>query len=120
MLYELLTGKRAFEGKTITETIAAVPKSEPDWEQLPSDTPWRIKELLDDSLQKEAHDQLPDLANVRIQINKALQDSTVAFPIGVSSEVQGHSYSGNSNLLINVSASLHGQEPGEPLYMAEA
>ena len=46
VLHELLTGKRAFEGETITETIAAVLKSEPDWEGLPCETPWRIKELL--------------------------------------------------------------------------
>jgi len=53
VLYELLTGKRAFEGETITETIAAVLKSEPDWEKLPSDTPWRIQDLLRKCLTKE-------------------------------------------------------------------
>ena len=82
VLYELLTGKRAFEGETITETIAAVLKSEPEWERLPSDTPWRIKELLEDCLQKEAHDRLHDIANVRIQIKKALSEPAPVSPIG--------------------------------------
>jgi len=68
VLYELLTGKRAFEGETITETIAAVLKSEPDWEKLPSDTPWRIQELLRRCLTKDAHDRLRDIANVRVEI----------------------------------------------------
>jgi len=88
VLYELLTGKRAFEGETITETIAAVLKSEPDWEKLPSDIPWRIKELLGDCLQKEIHDRLHDIANVRIQIKKALKEPVTASPTDVASAVQ--------------------------------
>jgi len=88
VLYELLTGKRAFEGETITETIAAVLKSEPDWEKLPSDTPWRIKELLGDCLQKEIHDRLHDIANVRIQIKKALKEPVTASPTDPTGVVQ--------------------------------
>jgi len=82
VLYELLTGKRTFEGETITETIASVLKSEPDWEKLPGDTPGRIRELLEDCLQKEAHDRLHDIANVRIQIKKALSEPATVSPIG--------------------------------------
>ncbi len=82
VLYELLTGKRTFEGETITETIASVLKSEPDWEKLPGDTPGRIRELLEDCLQKEAHDRLHDIANVRIQIKKALSEPAPVSPIG--------------------------------------
>ncbi len=81
VLYELLTGKRAFEGETITETIAAVLKSEPDWGRLPSDTPWRIKELLDDSLQKEVRDRSHDISHARIQLRKALREPAAALPI---------------------------------------
>ncbi len=88
VLYELLTGKRAFEGETITETIAKVLESEPDWDKLPGDTPWRIRELLDDCLQKEAYDRLHDMANVRILIKKALKESATVSPIGVSSPMQ--------------------------------
>ena len=36
VLYECLTGKRAFQGETITETVAAILKSEPDWTLLPA------------------------------------------------------------------------------------
>ncbi len=46
MLYELLTGKRAFQEETITETIAAVLKSEPNWNALPATTPWRKEEVV--------------------------------------------------------------------------
>ena len=82
VLYELLTGIRAFEGETITETLASVLKSEPDWEKLPGDTPGRIKELLEDCLQKDPHDRLHDIANVRIQIKKALSEPATVSPNG--------------------------------------
>ena len=88
VLYELLTGKRAFEGETITETIAAVLKSEPDWEKLPSDTPWRIQELLRRSLTKEPHDRLAGIGNVRIEIKLALSEPAAQSPTGVASAVQ--------------------------------
>ena len=88
VLYELLTGKRAFEGETITETIAAVLKSEPDWEKLPSDTPWRIQELLRRCLTKEPHDRLDGIANVRIEIKLAVDEPATVSPIGQTLEGQ--------------------------------
>ena len=88
VLYECLTGKRAFEGETITETIAAVLKSEPAWDALPGGTPWRIRELLDDCLQKEAHDRFHDISNARIQFRKALEEPATVAPTGVTSAAQ--------------------------------
>ncbi len=88
VLYELLTGKRVFEGETAAETIAAVLKSGPKWEKLPSDTPWRIKELLDDSLQKEVRDRPHDISHARIQINKALKEPATVLPMETVSAVQ--------------------------------
>ena len=82
VLYELLTGKRAFQGETITETIAAVLKSEPDWEELPAITPWRIRDLLRRCLQKDVNDRLDGIANVRIEIKMALSEPTTVPPIG--------------------------------------
>ena len=86
VLYELLTGKRTFDGKTITETLAKILEGEPNWVALPDSTPLRIKELLQDCLQKEAHDRLHDIANVRIQIKKALKEP--ASPTDVVSAIQ--------------------------------
>ena len=82
VLYELLTGKRAFQGETITETIAAVLKSEPDWEELPAITPWRIRDLLRRCLQQDVNDRLDGIANVRIEIKMALSEPTTVPPIG--------------------------------------
>ena len=59
VLYELLSGKRAFGGKTVTDTLAKILEGVPDWEALPENTPWRIQELLHRCLTKDAHDRLP-------------------------------------------------------------
>jgi serine/threonine protein kinase len=87
VLYELLTGKRAFEGETITETIAKVLESEPKWELLPENTPWTIRSLLRRCLQKDLNDRLDGIANVRIEVKLALSEPATDSPTGVSSIV---------------------------------
>ena len=54
LLYELLTGKRAFPGETLQDTIAAVLEREPNWQALPAKTPAQVRELLRQCLQKDA------------------------------------------------------------------
>ena len=88
VLYELLTGKRTFDGKTITETLAKILEGEPNWAALPDTTPLRIKELLQDCLQKEVHNRVHDVSQLRIQIKKALNEPTSASSIGVASTTQ--------------------------------
>ena len=51
VLYEMLTGKQTFTGESVTDTLAAVIKEEPDWSQLPAATPIRVRVLLQRSLQ---------------------------------------------------------------------
>jgi len=88
VLYELLTGKRTFDGKTITETLGAIIHKEPDWDGLPASTPWRIQELLRRCLTKDAHDRLRDIATVRIEVKLALQEPATQSPTGVARAVQ--------------------------------
>jgi len=88
VLYELLTGKRTFEGETITETIAAVLKSEPDWDALPGDTPWNIRTLLRRCLHKETRRRVQHVGDVRIEIEEALTGPSRASPTGIDSTVQ--------------------------------
>ncbi len=88
VLYELLTGKRAFEGETITETLGAIIHKEPDWDALPENTPWRIQELLRRCLTKDPHDRLDGIANVRVEIKLALEEPTTVSPIEVGSAAQ--------------------------------
>jgi eukaryotic-like serine/threonine-protein kinase len=70
--YEMLTGKRAFDGETITDTLAAVVRAEPDWSQLPSATPTRVRELLQRCLKKDAKQRLQAIGDARIVLEEAL------------------------------------------------
>ena len=84
VLYELLTAKRTFDGKTLTETLAKILEAEPDWETLPATTPWRIQELLRRCLTKDANDRLRDIANVRVEIKLALTEPSTVSPLGAT------------------------------------
>ena len=72
VLYECLTGKRAFQGETISDILAQVIKSEPDWTALPPDTPISIRALLHRCLQKDPRIRLHDIADARIEIGAVL------------------------------------------------
>jgi serine/threonine-protein kinase len=62
VLFEMLTGKRAFEGDDISETLASVIKGEPDWAALPPEVPSSVKALLRDCLTKDPRARLADIA----------------------------------------------------------
>jgi len=82
VLYELLTGKRTFDGKTITETLGAIIHKKPKWEALPESTPSIIQVLLRQCLQKDPNTRLRDIADFR-----TLSGATLA-PIGTISTAQ--------------------------------
>jgi serine/threonine protein kinase/Tol biopolymer transport system component len=71
ILFECLTGKRAFEGETVTETLASVLKNEPDWQALPAMTPPSIRFVLRRCLEKEKSRRFRDAADVQIEIEEA-------------------------------------------------
>ncbi len=58
LLYELLTGERAFRADTVQETVAAVLEREPDWRLLPAKTPAKVRQFLRHCLQKDANQRL--------------------------------------------------------------
>ena len=68
VLFEMLTGRRAFSGDTATDVIAAVVKSQPAWDQLPADTPPRIRTLLARCLQKEPAMRLRDAGDATLDL----------------------------------------------------
>jgi non-specific serine/threonine protein kinase len=72
VLFECLSGQRAFGRKTHAETIAALLKEQPDWSALPPDTPARIRELVGRCLEKNAQQRLRDIGDARIEIEEAL------------------------------------------------
>jgi serine/threonine-protein kinase len=71
VLYEMLSGCRAFGGETLSDTIARILEREPDWQALPRDTPPRIQDLLRRCLQKDVERRLPAIKDARIEIEQA-------------------------------------------------
>ncbi len=65
VLYEMLTGRRAFDGEDATEVIAAVVRAEPDWSAFPTDLPPNIRTLVMRCLKKDVKARIGDMAVAR-------------------------------------------------------
>jgi serine/threonine protein kinase len=74
VLYEMLTGRRAFQGEDVSDTLAAVVKLEPKWEALPRDLPDAIFRLLRRALKKDARSRLGDIRDARLEMEDGLVD----------------------------------------------
>ena len=62
VLFEMLTGRRAFEGEDMTEVLGAVVRLQPNWEALPSDVPQPVRMLLHGCLVKDRRKRIADTA----------------------------------------------------------
>ncbi len=72
VLYEMLTGQRAFLGDSVPSTLAAIHGPGPDWERLPPETPAAIHRVTRKCLDKDPDHRLHDLADARIVIEDVL------------------------------------------------
>ena len=70
VLYEMLTGKRAFEGDDVSITLASVLKEEPKWSFLPADLPAPIARLLRRCLEKEPKRRLSSISDARLELDE--------------------------------------------------
>ncbi|MGA9885068.1 MAG: protein kinase [Candidatus Acidiferrales bacterium] len=84
VLYEMLTGKMAFSGETVTDTLAAVIMKGPDWSQLPAATPLRVRVLLERCLQKDPKQRLRDIGDARISLEEVLSGAPEPTSAGVT------------------------------------
>jgi Tol biopolymer transport system component len=80
VLYEMLTGTRAFRGDSVTDTLAAVIRGEIDWTKLPAATPVRVRVLLQRCLQKDPKQRLRDIGDARISLDEVLSGAPDAAP----------------------------------------
>ena len=71
VLFEMLTGRPAFAGETLTDIVAAVVKNEPEWNALPLETPAAVRSVLRRCLKKDPAERLHDVADARIEIGEA-------------------------------------------------
>jgi tetratricopeptide (TPR) repeat protein len=72
ILYESLSGKRAFTGETVPDAVGAILHLEPDWSALPARTPDRVRELLRLCLEKDPGRRLRDAGDARLELEAAL------------------------------------------------
>jgi Tol biopolymer transport system component/predicted Ser/Thr protein kinase len=74
VLYEMLTGRALFAGETVSDTLAGVLKSDPDWTVLPCETPTSVRRLLRRCLERDRKRRLHDIADARIEIQEAFAE----------------------------------------------
>ncbi len=87
VLYEMLTGKRAFEGEDVSDTLASILARDPDWKAVSQRTPTRVRELMADCLEKDSDGRLRDIGQARIQIQKAQKEPAATPPAEVADTV---------------------------------
>ena len=78
VLYEMLTGKRPFDGEDVSDTLANVLKTEPDWSALPSEIPPAIPTLLQSCLTKDRRRRVADISTALFVLEKATSLSSPA------------------------------------------
>jgi eukaryotic-like serine/threonine-protein kinase len=71
VLFEILTGRRAFAGEALTDTLANVLTAEPPWSALSSATPLAVHRLLRRSLEKDSRERLQHIGDARIELRDA-------------------------------------------------
>jgi serine/threonine-protein kinase len=72
VLFEMLAGKRAFDGEDVTDAIASVVAREPDWAALPADVPSQLKLLLQRCLEKDPRKRIGDISTARFLMTETI------------------------------------------------
>jgi serine/threonine protein kinase len=75
VLYEMLTGRAAFAGATVTDVLASIIEREPDWQRLPAATPEPVRRLLRRCLAKDARQRLHHIADAALELSDAVRSS---------------------------------------------
>jgi serine/threonine-protein kinase len=82
VFYEMLTGKRAFDGDDVSDILGAVLRIQPDWSQLPGGLPARVDNLLRLCLEKNPKNRRSDATDLRLDIEQLLREPEPATPSG--------------------------------------
>jgi serine/threonine-protein kinase len=77
VLYEMLTGRRPFEGEDVAEILARIVEQEPDFDALPDSTPTPVRRLLRRCLEKDRRRRLPDIGAARLEIDDVLAPGAI-------------------------------------------
>src|SRR6186713_2418733 len=72
VFYEMLSGKRVFDGDDVSEILAAVLRADPDWQALPADVPQGVRTLIKRCLERDRKLRIPEIGTVRFLLQDAL------------------------------------------------
>ena len=89
VLYECFTGRPMFAGETVSDLIAQILRTEPDWSALPAATPPRLRKLLERCLRKDAKERLRDIGDARIELGEIAAGGVDAPAAGAASPTRG-------------------------------
>ena len=101
VLYEMLTGRRAFEGPEISDVLAAVLRQDIDWTALRPDTPLRLRRLLERCLDRDAKGRLRDIGEARVELAKIQAGAPDS---GITAAGGAAAPAGRSRLIVRVLA----------------
>src|SRR5687767_12309190 len=88
VLYEVLTGKRAFAGESVTEVAGAVIHTEPDWNAMPAATSGALRMIVRRCLQKDPKQRFRDIGDVRLALDGAFATADAPAPIAAATDVR--------------------------------
>src|SRR5688572_27409570 len=88
VLYEMLTGKRAFDGEDVSDTLAAVLRGAPDWSVLPSQLSPTLLVYLRRCLTRDPAQRVHDISDVRLALGGAFDVPLVSVPTSPPVEVR--------------------------------
>ena len=77
VLYECLVGRSLFGGETVSDSLAAILRKDPDWSTLPADTPPMVRLLIRRCLARDPNKRLRDAGDARIELEQAIEDPRV-------------------------------------------
>jgi Tol biopolymer transport system component len=82
LFFEMLTGKKPFDGETVTDVLAAVVRGEPEWALLSANTPASVRNLLQRCLKKDVKQRLQAIGDARIIIEETISGAPSLFGSG--------------------------------------
>ncbi len=78
VVFELLSGRRLFECPTISDTIAAVMRAEPEWSALPAGLPLNLRTMLRRCLERDPRRRLRDIGDARLELENPITESAAS------------------------------------------
>jgi serine/threonine protein kinase len=81
ILFEALSGCGPFARESISDTLAAILMSDPDWRLLPASIPSKMKNLIVRCLQKDVHQRIRDISDARLELEEMIRPSSYSHPV---------------------------------------